>query len=173
MDEQIERNGKTYRKMKVGELVQKGDIMNGILGWTEAFAGTSYEVANHGACYYREVQPDEKPETSAPIEDGGPAFSVAPTMNLDGSVWYHGKDGMTLRQYAAIKLCVPKSGLEWLDDMIRESQCNEFAGRALAGFAANPRMIDSRSPATLEIVSEWSFEAADAMIKARREVQHG
>jgi hypothetical protein len=48
-----------------------------------------------------------------------------------------------------------------------------FAGQALAGFAANPRMIDSRSPATLEIVSEWSFEAADAMIKARKEVQHG
>jgi hypothetical protein len=145
MDEQIERNGKTYRKMRVGELVQKGDVMNGILGWTEAFAGTSYEVANHGVCYYREVQPDEKPETSAPIEDGGPAF---PLQDWDECIHSRRTEtGMTLR--------------DW------------FAGQALAGFAANPRMIDSRSPATLEIVSEWSFEAADAMLKARREVQHG
>jgi hypothetical protein len=28
---------------------------------------------------------------------------------------------MTLRQYAAIKLKVPNSGTDWLDDMIRES----------------------------------------------------
>jgi hypothetical protein len=32
--------------------------------------------------------------------------------------------GMTLRQYAAIKLKVPDSGTDWLDDMIRKS--NEF-----------------------------------------------
>jgi len=146
MDEQIERNGKTYRKMKVGELVQKGDIMNGILGWTEAFAGTSYEVANHGACYYREVQPEANPETPAPINDGGPAFSRTGYECANGD-WVVPRNGMTLR--------------DW------------FAGQALAGFTANPRMIDSRSPATLEIVSEWSFEAADAMIKARKEVQHG
>jgi hypothetical protein len=166
MDEQIERNGKTYRKMKVGELVQKGDIMNGILGWTEAFAGTSYEVANHGACYYREVRPDEKPETSVPIEDGGPAFSVAPTMNPDGSVWYHGKDGMSLRQYAAIKLRVPKSGLEWLDDMIRESQCNEFAGQALQG------LVFQNDYGTIsdQDIANGAYSYADAMLKARKEV---
>jgi hypothetical protein len=29
--------------------------------------------------------------------------------------------GMTLRQYAAIKLRVPESGEPWLDDMIRKS----------------------------------------------------
>jgi hypothetical protein len=39
--------------------------------------------------------------------------------------------GMTLRQYAAIKLCVPDSGLEWLDDMIRQAQRDRFAGQAL------------------------------------------
>jgi hypothetical protein len=145
MDEQIERNGKTYRKMRVGELVQKGDIMNGILGWTKAFDGTSYKVANHGACYYREVQPEANPDTPAPIGDGGPAF---PLQDWDECIQTHRiESGMTLR--------------DW------------FAGQALAGFAANPRMIDSRSTATLEIVSEWSFEAADAMLKARKEVQHG
>jgi hypothetical protein len=40
---------------------------------------------------------------------------------------------MTLRQYAAIKLCVPDSGLEWLDDMIRQAQRDRFAGQAIAG----------------------------------------
>ncbi len=51
---------------------------------------------------------------------GGPAFpwcgdlNECPTINL----------GMTLRQYAAIKLKVPDSGTDWLDDMIRKS--NEF-----------------------------------------------
>lgn len=39
-----------------------------------------------------------------------------------GGVVPHG--GMTLRQYAAIKLKVPDSGTDWLDDMIRQS--NEF-----------------------------------------------
>jgi hypothetical protein len=80
-----------------------------------------------------------------PINDGGPAF---PLQDWDECIHSRRTEtGMTLR--------------DW------------FAGQALAGFAANPRMIDSRSPATLEIVSEWSFEAADAMIKARKEVQHG
>jgi hypothetical protein len=31
------------------------------------------------------------------------------------------EEGMTLRQYAAIKLRVPDSGIDWLDDMIREA----------------------------------------------------
>jgi hypothetical protein len=80
-----------------------------------------------------------------PINDGGPAF---PLQDWDECIQTHRTEtGMALR--------------DW------------FAGQALTGFTANPRMIDSRSTSTLEIVSEWSFEAADAMIKARREVQHG
>jgi len=43
---------------------------------------------------------------------GGPAF---PTEHTDTSGLY---DGMTLRQYAAIKLKVPDSGTDWLDEMI-------------------------------------------------------
>jgi hypothetical protein len=49
---------------------------------------------------------------------GGPAF---PVPDIDGSKVC---EGMTLRQYAAIKLKVPDSGTDWLDDMIRKS--NEF-----------------------------------------------
>jgi hypothetical protein len=50
---------------------------------------------------------------------GGPAF---PTPRYERGDMY--SLGMTLRQYAAIKLKVPDSGTDWLDDMIRKS--NEF-----------------------------------------------
>jgi hypothetical protein len=40
--------------------------------------------------------------------------------------------GLSLRQYAAIKLRVPDSGEEWLDEMIRKSLRDEFAGRLQA-----------------------------------------
>jgi hypothetical protein len=42
---------------------------------------------------------------------GGPAFPLEDGVHR----------GMTLRQYAAIKLKVPDSGTDWLDDMIRKS----------------------------------------------------
>ena len=45
------------------------------------------------------------------------------------------EDGMSVRQYAAIHLRVPMSGTEWLDDMIREAQRNEFAARAITALA--------------------------------------
>ncbi len=45
-------------------------------------------------------------------------------------------EGMTLRQYAAIKLCIPNSGCDWLDEMIRKSLKDRFAGQALVGLAA-------------------------------------
>jgi hypothetical protein len=47
---------------------------------------------------------------------GGPAF---PTPRYERGDMY--SLGMTLRQYAAIKLKVPDSGTDWLDDMIRKS----------------------------------------------------
>jgi hypothetical protein len=51
---------------------------------------------------------------------GGPAY---PTSNYGAivpiSTGY--SEGMTLRQYAAIKLKVPDSGTDWLDDMILKS----------------------------------------------------
>ena len=40
-------------------------------------------------------------------------------------------NGMTLRQYAAIKLRVPESGTQWLDDMIRKSLRDCFAAQAM------------------------------------------
>lgn len=50
--------------------------------------------------------------------------------------------GVTLRQRAAIDLCVPCSGLPWLNEMIRESLRNKFAGRALNAVFANAKLLE-------------------------------
>lgn len=39
----------------------------------------------------------------------------------------------SLRAYAAIKLRVPESGLDWLDAMIERANRDALAGQALAG----------------------------------------
>ena len=63
------------------------------------------------------------------IEDGGPAFPSNRDMRYEQEFDHEG--GMTLRQYAAIKLRVPNSGTDWLDEMIRESLRDEMAGKAM------------------------------------------
>ncbi len=85
-------------------------------------------------------------------DDGGPAF---PQNSLSSQ-----NRGMTLRQYAAIKLCVPDSGLDWLDGMIRQAQRDRFAGQAIAGLAANSLLRDT--PANL------AYRVADAVIDERK-----
>ena len=45
--------------------------------------------------------------------------------------------GMTLRDYACIHLRIPQTGKDWLDEIIRKSQLNEFAGQALVGEIAD------------------------------------
>ena len=41
-------------------------------------------------------------------------------------------EGMTLKDYACIKLKIPKTDYDWLNDLIKESLANDFAGQALA-----------------------------------------
>ena len=48
---------------------------------------------------------------------------------LPNSDFIHPEFGMTLRQYAAIKLRVPNSGSDWLDEMIRTSLRDELAAK--------------------------------------------
>lgn len=45
--------------------------------------------------------------------------------------------GMTLRQYAAIKLRIPDSGIDWLDKMIVKSKRDDLAAQALQGMLAD------------------------------------
>jgi len=73
------------------------------------------------------VRGDGGIEMSAPINDGGSAFPSPPSQHSNG--FYSTGEGMTLRQYAAIKLRVPDSGTDWLDDMIAKSRnCNVVDG---------------------------------------------
>ena len=87
---------------------------------------------------------------------GGPAFPT--TKPLDS--WGDPNQGMTLRQYAAIKLKVPDSGEDWLDAMIEESLRDDFAAKAMNAFL-------SRDSGTLERDAEAAYKMADAMLKAR------
>jgi hypothetical protein len=90
-------------------------------------------------------------------DDGGQAFpQYAGKAIPGGGVYYDIRGGMSLRQYAAIKLCVPDSGLDWLDDMIRQAQRDRFAGQALAVAGMGT------------ISAEWAYRLADAMLSARK-----
>lgn len=101
--------------------------------------------------------------------EGGPTFPFEQvTRRVNGMTveWVNHK-GMTLRQYAAIHLCVPDSGTDWLDDMIRQGMRDDLAAKAMQAAATNPTGADGF---TFEERSEWAYEQADAML-ARREKQ--
>jgi len=100
------------------------------------------------------------------IEDGGPAFPH----KLD-DLYEPNTAGMTMRQYAAIKLRVPDSGTDWLDEMILKSMREEFASKAMQGMhndgsvAAASKLVDDS--ANMDAVARWSYAQADAMLRAR------
>jgi len=79
--------------------------------------------------------------------------------------------GMTLRQYAAIKLRVPDSGTDWLDEMIRKSARDEFAAKAMQGMyndgsvVAASKLVDDST--NMNAVASWAYAQADAMLRAR------
>lgn len=93
------------------------------------------------------------------INDGGPAFpchpEIIPQKERDFA-------GMTLRQYAAIKLRVPNSGTDWLDEMIRESMRNELAAKAMQGSIAHSQSEEW----SCSVIAEDAYMQADAMLKA-------
>lgn len=77
--------------------------------------------------------------------------------------------GMSLRQYAAIKLRIPDSGEEWLDEMIRKSLRDEFAGKAMEGILAFPGKVQQDAAKTPEAVSRLAYEYAGFLLKAREQ----
>lgn len=91
---------------------------------------------------------------------GGPAF---PGLHPSADCRYQ-DEGMTLRQYAAIKLKVPNSGTDWLDEMIRTAQRDELAARAMQGNIAS--MVEGQEFDS-SMGAEWAYKVADAMLKAR------
>ena len=108
-------------------------------------------------------------------DSGGPAFPgfVRNEHDQIESCW----GGMTLRQYAAIKLRVPNSGTDWLDEMIEEARRDAFAAAALTGFAR--ASLAEAGAVAIKAVSEqlgltiggaqarMAFDLADAMLAER------
>jgi hypothetical protein len=85
-----------------------------------------------------------------------PITYIAPAFPTPAGIQHN--DGMTLRQYAAIKLCVPDSGTDWLDDMIRKSNRDCFAAAAINEVGWYNNINQS---------AIMAYEIADAMLKAR------
>ena len=90
------------------------------------------------------------------VNDGGPAFPSNRDMRYGG---------MTLRQYAAIKLRVPNSGADWLDEMIRTSLRDDLAAKAMQGICAHH---DTWGLPDAGIATK-AYVIADAMLAARGE----
>lgn len=106
------------------------------------------------------------------IDNGGPVFPgktmQGHTRDLGGGLTettYREVEnsGMSLRQYAAIKLRVPNSGTGWLDDMIREAKRDELAAQAMQGIIASCSEGWVKSPDA----ARWAYEYADEALAAR------
>jgi hypothetical protein len=111
------------------------------------------------------------------VNDGGPAFPMPSGDEPRVNTTTHYNEGMSLRAYAAIKLRVPESGIDWLDDMISRAMRDDFAGQVLAGQESLPdeRTYNEGRDGT---VREWQakcrrepaiycYEMATAMQAAR------
>ena len=101
--------------------------------------------------------------------DGGAAFPSEQGSDQFGC-WNQTYDsGMSLRQYAAIKLRVPDSGLLWLDEMIEKSNRDWLAGMVLQGM--NACLVDSSNwptkDETTRVMAEAALTQTDAMLNAR------
>ena len=104
---------------------------------------------------------------SEKIETGGPAFpritKITSPAIRDQKV--HSENGMTMREYAAIKLRVPSSGTDWLDEMIRESLHNEAAVDVLKASLSKKGPI---AVLDFDLMVGLAREMTDAMLKARK-----
>ena len=105
-------------------------------------------------------------------KDGGPAFPIVAEDNID-TVF---ERGMSLRQYAAITLRVPESGLPWLDQMIERARRDdlaaltthaEFLSDSLPGPACDA-MVRSAAKAGIEPeqqIARNAYVMADAVLE--------
>lgn len=97
--------------------------------------------------------------------DGGPAFPIHPNAHLLGDLERAALSGMSLRVYAAIKLQVPESGIDWLDEIIVKHNRDKYAAMALNGLVSwqgtNGMASNEYHPAQI------SYKLADAMLAER------
>lgn len=93
--------------------------------------------------------------------DCGPAFPESTSQ--DGPY-----GGMSLRQYAAIKLRVPDSGTDWLDDMIRQSLRTDLAVKAMQAFlSGHIAHYGHENHWPYDQMASEALSVADALLAAR------
>lgn len=91
-----------------------------------------------------------------------------PTLPHDRQEW------ITAQEYAAIRLCVPDSGTEWLDEMIRKALRDRIAGQAMQGWAAaGELMVEMKDSGPFGSMAAWSVKVADAMMNVLAERDKG
>jgi hypothetical protein len=93
-------------------------------------------------------------------KDGGPAFPQA----IDHP---YADKGMSLRAYAAIQLRQPNSGIDWLDDMIRNARRDDLAGQALMGLLSTMETDHPFYKFPTRLMASLSCDYADAMLAVR------
>ena len=118
--------------------------------------------------------------------NGGPAFPTP----IDGVGNYadphYAKEGvqgpgMTLREYACIHLRVPETNHDWLNELIRKSQRDEFAAKAMVyymnewtdgirnGKYASEITGRADDDSAHHVIAHDAYEMADAMLRAREQ----
>ncbi len=98
------------------------------------------------------------------MKDGGQAFpSEREDTHPDRGAIKVQEPGMSLREYACIKLKIPETSLDWLNDLIRKSLLNNFAARAMQGYVIKDTEMENFDAK----IATWSYEIAGAMLKAR------
>jgi hypothetical protein len=93
-------------------------------------------------------------------ETAGPAFPCGRDVTLDQ---FAPSSGMTLRQYAAIKLKVADSGTAFLDVMITKSLRDDFVAKAMQAMCEEVQRYNQ-----YEGVAKDAYKMADAMLEARK-----
>lgn len=117
----------------------------------------------------QDLAKDVPDEEWAKLDDGGPAFPLCRTESNGRNDCLH--TGMSLCQYAAIHLGVPRSGNDKVDAMIVESRRLDLAGLAMAAILHNDPDWASRD------TGDMALEAADGVLtewrKRNDDVQPG
>ena len=92
---------------------------------------------------------------------GGQAFPRSAPLFGNSRLAHDTSAGMTLRQYAAIKLKVADSGTPWLDAMITKANRDALAAQAMQGAAASQTQYITEGGAARD-----AYGMADAMLEA-------
>ena len=101
-------------------------------------------------------------------DTSGQAFPTQETMD------YHGCKGMTLRDYACIKLKVPETDKDWLNEIILKSKGDYFAGQVVVGLISGGFQYMQASGYLNQKDKDYAehcYKVADAMIKEREKTE--